>query len=140
MLVYSDTKSNDTGILPFRSAILGLLKCSRGSGVFRTCAFTCLNTGLIMDFNSHPRQSKIPPRPDTFEVSPCESSARDRTFRFINRYSLAARKRAVEFSTDNHINHNVRTANACPMINLIQLILTCLRRAICFTAYRLRVT
>ena len=30
-----------------------------------------------------------------------------------NKYSLATRERAVEFSTNNHVNNNVRTANAC---------------------------
>ena len=34
-------------------------------------------------------------------------------FRFINKYSLAAWQRAVDFSADNHVDNNVRTANAC---------------------------
>ena len=40
-----------------------------------------------------------------------------------NKYSLAARKRAVEFSTNNHVNNNVD--RQCPqrrMRNSIQLI------------------
>ena len=34
-------------------------------------------------------------------------------FCFNNKYSLAARQRAVDFSADNHVNNNVPTANAC---------------------------
>ena len=42
---YSDTTSNDTGILPFRSAILGLLKCSRSWLIAFNVCYSLIGSG-----------------------------------------------------------------------------------------------